>query len=172
MLKKLTMPIATMTSIALIALAPGLVSAQTAESGEHPHGSMHSHMSGTSEGSEGMHGSMMDCQQMMAKMQEMQAQREQMQIKLEELVAEINLASGKEQQQLMVQLLTELVEQNGAMNTMMSQMHPMMMQGMMGHMQAGGMGEKGTMEGMPPDCPMMGQSKSAPTAGEDHAAHH
>ncbi len=171
MLEKRMMPLATMTSIALIALAPSLTVAQQTESGEHQQGSMHSHMSGTSAGAEGMPEPMMNCQQMQEKMQKMQAKREQMQAELEELAAKMNSASGKEQQELMAQLLNELVERTGAMNGMMSQMHPMMMQHMMGHMQAGGMGEKGTMGGMS-GCPMMDHAKSVPTAGDDHPEHH
>jgi predicted transcriptional regulator len=156
-----------MTGIALLAAAPAVAVAQAAEKekqGEMQEG-MHAVMSA------GQSESMMDCQQMMEKMKEMRAKQQEMQAELDELVTRMNEASGENQQMVMAELLTTLIEQRSKMHSMMQKMQPMMMQHMMGHMKSregGGMSCCPMMQKMHPES-----SSETTSAGQgDHSKHH
>ena len=160
-----------MAAVAALILPPGAAAAQEPDT-DSP--AQRGNMQGPMMSSEHMKtmgetGSMMDCEEMRAKMSEMRDRRQQMQATLDDLAAEVESTSGDEQQRAMAELLTTMVEQRGAMQNMMAKMRPMMMGHMMRHMKSG---EADDMSG----CPMMqsmagSASKNGPDAGP-HPAHH
>lgn len=162
MLKKLGSMLTTSAAVALLAAAPGLAVAHDSDQGstDEPQaqatmqhgmqGSMHDHMQGhdhmqSDAKADADDPSAMGHDGMMDHMQQMQAMRLQQQAELEDLVGRMNAATGEQQQQLMAELLSKLVEARGTTTSM--PMHAMM-PGMMESMHSGGHG------GMA-DCPMM-----------------
>jgi hypothetical protein len=85
------------------------------------------------------------CQEMMARHQEMQQEMAAMDARLEELVVQMNAASGEARVDAMAAVINELIEQRRDMHEMMAEMGPGMMGHMMMHM------DPETME----MCPMM-----------------
>lgn len=166
--KKLSLTVTTSVAALLLIAAPGLVGSQSPQAEQHQTEQMQGHMHGDDVHAMHEEGSMMDCQQMQAKMLEMQAKQKEMQSKLDELVQEMNATSGAAQQQAMAELLTSMVEQRASMHDMMAKKQPMMMQHMMAHMHSGETGgmsdcpmmKSGMMKGGMHDCPMMKGSKA------------
>jgi hypothetical protein len=70
------------------------------------------------------------CQEMMEKHQQMQQEMAAMDARLEELVQQMNAATGEARIDAMAAVINELVEQRQDMHEMMMEMGP----GMMGHM--------------------------------------
>jgi len=108
------MPVA---AAALLAMAPGVVGAQSADAQQNQQGQMQNRMAG----------SKMDCQHMQAATKEMRSKRQEMQATLDELAAKVKATSGAKQQAAMAELLTTMVDQRRVMNDMMSTMQSAMM---------------------------------------------
>lgn len=89
------------------------------------------------------------CQEMMVKHQEMREEMAAMDARLEELVQQMNAATGEARVDAMAAVINELIEQRREMHDMMAEMGPGMMGHMMMHMDPEMM-EDGEMI-----CPMM-----------------
>jgi len=131
MFRKITLTVMIGTAAALLAMSPGTADAQSANVQQNQQPQMQGHMDGSNKmmGATGQD-SMMHCQHMRARMQKMHAKRMQMQATLDELAAKVKATSGAEQQAAMAELLTTMVDQQHAMNDMMSKMQSSMMAGM------------------------------------------
>ncbi|MGD8396825.1 MAG: hypothetical protein PVF43_15255 [Candidatus Eiseniibacteriota bacterium] len=102
---------------------------------------------------------MMNAQEMMKKLQEMANRQQEIHAQLDELVTRMNASSGDAQQQVMAQLLTKIVVEQGALQQTMMKMQPLMMEHMMGRMNgASGDGDRS-------DHPMMQQGMHGGTGG-------
>jgi hypothetical protein len=155
--RKLTSTLAPAVAAALLVVLPALAAAQASEQGK-----MHDGMQDESS-------AMADCQQMTKMKEQMQAKQQKLQTELDEMVARMNAAGGTAQQQVMVDLLTKLVENRGAMMGMSMKTQPMMMGHMAQHMKSS------DTRGMS-DCPMMksmqGDGGSGDPASKGAAADH
>jgi len=162
MSKRLNATFITATTIAMFAVGPGLLAAQTAE--EQPPG--HQHMHGQMESGEAVsdeEGTSSCCQKSAEKMKAMHAKQQQIQTELDQLVSLMNSTTGEPQLKAMADLLTKLVEQRGHMTGMMQMDSAMMKEMMSGDMS---------------DCPMMMKTQASTDTeksaadDEDHAQHH
>jgi hypothetical protein len=100
----------------------------------------------------------MDCQAMM---HEMHASGKAMDDRLQQLVAEMNRASGSARVDRMAAVINELVTQRTQMREQMMQMMPRMMNHMMQHMQSG-------MASSMMACPMMKHGAADKTPPAEH----
>ncbi|MEO8216906.1 MAG: hypothetical protein ABI718_07480 [Acidobacteriota bacterium] len=106
----------------------------------------------------------MDCKAMMQMHEDMQKKMQGMDAKVDQLVADMNAASGSKKVDRMAAVIGELVAQRKQMREQMQSMMPMMMQHMMQHMQAGMM--KGMTDSMS-SCPMM-KKEGTPAEAHEH----
>lgn len=120
----------------------------------------HQHPASTSTAAAPAAAPAMHCEAMM---QEMHASSKKMDDRLQELVTQMNQASGSAKVDRMAAVLSELLTQRKQMREHMMSMMPKMMGHMSQHMQSGMMQGMTSMEG----CPMM-KSSDAPAAAHKH----